>query len=547
MISAEALAGVHWLGRNDLELKRERPIVTLSDSAVRQFQIQRCLGRGGFGEVYEAVVIQAGAPDREVALKVLRDDVDPESGAIQRLKDEAELLARLSHPAILKVYDLTLLEGRITLITEYIAGADLDVCAEEDGSIPDRVMLQLLGIIADALDAAWNTRLADGRRLELVHRDIKPSNIRISKKGGVKLLDFGIARSDMVERRVKTSTGSLIGSPGYIAPERFLTDDVDPASDIFALGTVLYEGLTGERLFDVRMTTMAAMAVHASRYEKHLKKALLKVSNKDCIELLREMVAHIPEDRPTAEQVAHRCHALAQSSSGLELKAWCERRNWADLEHVDGILEGRVVTEHTLNQRWRKRTRDSRPPTSQPPTEATGSTPLKLALSALAAGVTVLVLLVVIGGVGAVTWLMPAQPGGALEVVNRAAADPVEEALDFPELKPALKPIAAPAPAPKARRAPAPAQTPAAVPALPAVPAATSGSFSLAFSEGSVAVELRRDGQTHRLPAKVGTGKWDIFARFNGRDFVPAGSVTAKEGEKLMISCNDVFLQCRAK
>ena len=78
---------------------------------------------------------QPGLPERSVALKVLRDDVDPESGAIQRLKDEAELLARLNHPAILKVYDLTLLEGRITLITEYVEGADLDVCSEEDGTI----------------------------------------------------------------------------------------------------------------------------------------------------------------------------------------------------------------------------------------------------------------------------------------------------------------------------------------------------------------------------------------------------------------------------
>ena len=77
--------------------------------------------------------------------------------------------------------------------------------------------------------------------------------------------------------------------------------------------------------------------------------------------------------------------------------------------------------------------------------------------------------------------------------------------------------------------------------------AASTTSYSLAFAEGSVAVELRQGGQVHRLPAKVATGNWEIFARFNGRDFVAAGRVEAKEGKKLMISCNDVFLQCRAK
>ena len=495
---------------------------------------------------------QKGMNARSVALKILRDDVDPESGAIQRLKDEAELLARLSHPAILKVHDLTLLEGRITLITEYIEGADLDVCAEEDGSIPAKVMLQLMGIMSDALDAAWNTRLPDGRRLEIVHRDIKPSNIRISRKGGVKLLDFGIARSDMVERRVKTSTGSLIGSPGYIAPERFLTDDVDPSSDIFALGTVLYEGLVGVKLFDVRMTTMAAMAVQASRYDKHVNKALIKVDNKECVDLLRDLIAHIPEDRPTAEQVAHRCHALAQSMSGPGLKEWCQARSWSDLEYVDGVLDGRVVTEHTLNQQWKKQTRDSRPPTSQPPTQADGGSRVKLALSVVVMVGALFFFLVLVGGVGALTWLNPTSSdrGPALP----AQQDPANATVDdFPMLEPALKPEEAPASRPRVNRAPAATAPVVAAPAEPEPEpepepaAAAAETFSLAFAEGTVAVELRRGAEVHRLPSKVSLGVWEVFARFNGRDFIPAGTVTSKDGKKILISCNETFLQCRSK
>ena len=98
----------------------------------------------------------------------------------------------------------------------------------------------------------------------------------------------------------------------------------------------------------------------------------------------------------------------------------------------------------------------------------------------------------------------------------------------------------------RAIAAPAAAAAPEQAPEVaPVEPAAT---FSLAFAEGSVAVELRRDGeQAQRLPARVATGVWNVFAQFNGRDFVPAGTVTVVEGKKLMISCNDVFLQCRSK
>ena len=177
----------------------------------RQFHIQSCLGRGGFGEVYRATMISAGGVRSDVAVKVLHKDLDPRSQSVERLRDEARLLGILNHPNILKVSDLVLLQDRVALVTEYVEGADLDQCIEtQDDPIPLRPLLEALGRVAEALYAAHTTAGPDGAPLHLVHRDIKPSNIRLSKHGTVKLLDFGIAKARDEGREAKTQTLSLI-------------------------------------------------------------------------------------------------------------------------------------------------------------------------------------------------------------------------------------------------------------------------------------------------------------------------------------------------
>ena len=94
----------------------------------RTFQIHACLGRGGFGEVYRATMESAGGVTSEVAIKVLRADINPGSDSVKRLRDEGRLLGKLSHPSIVKVHDLVVLDGRVSLVTEYIDGQDLDQC-----------------------------------------------------------------------------------------------------------------------------------------------------------------------------------------------------------------------------------------------------------------------------------------------------------------------------------------------------------------------------------------------------------------------------------
>ncbi|MCA9492181.1 MAG: serine/threonine protein kinase, partial [Myxococcales bacterium] len=204
-------------------------------SSGRRFQVHSCLGRGGFGEVYRATMSSSGGVRTEVAIKVLRGDIDPGSDSVKRLRDEGRLLGALRHPSILRVHDLVLLENRVALVTEYVEGDDLDKCMVP--SMPIRALLGVLGEVASALDAAWTTPSpTSGEAIHLVHRDVKPANIRIGRHGEVKLLDFGIARATNVVREAQTANNAMMGSYLYMAPERFHEDRVEPPSDIYALG-----------------------------------------------------------------------------------------------------------------------------------------------------------------------------------------------------------------------------------------------------------------------------------------------------------------------
>lgn len=206
----------------------------------------RCLGKGGFGEVYQARMSTGDGPGVEVAVKLLHASLGDNDQAVRRMKDEGRVLKRLSHPHILEVVDLTRLDGRVALITEYVDGADLSTLIKTR-DLPPRVAVEVAGAVARALHAAWTTSLGERGPLRLVHRDVKPSNIRLGRDGSVKLLDFGIARSDEVTRGIVTASDLLVGSAPYLAPERFRKGPPLPASDVFALGATAYEALAGDR------------------------------------------------------------------------------------------------------------------------------------------------------------------------------------------------------------------------------------------------------------------------------------------------------------
>jgi hypothetical protein len=323
------------------------------DAGTRSFQIAACLGRGGFGEVYRARMTRDGGLAAEVALKVLRRDIDPDGQAVQRLRDEGRLLARLNHPAILKVHDLLVLDGRIALVTEYVDGQDLTECLQGAASIGPRALLQVVARVAGALDAAWTSvPTGEDQPLRMVHRDIKPSNIRISRHGDVKLLDFGIARTDALEREARTRTDMMVGSPAYMAPERFLEKSIRLESDVFSLGAVLYEGLSGERFYgDLPVPMQVGLAFDAARFADWTERRLALVELRpDLQALLRRTFAWDPGDRPTPGEVSHALDALADVISGPTLDRWCRARVWVAGSGPSGELDGRFLVEGTLEK-----------------------------------------------------------------------------------------------------------------------------------------------------------------------------------------------------
>ena len=149
------------------------------------------LGRGGFGEVYEATW---HSPDGEVpvAVKVLRPEFSDDTQASKRLADEAAYLAHVEHKGIVRVHELTVLGGRLSLVTERVQGCNLGSLLKHTGPVPERVAVEIMARVANALNGAYTSTGPDGRLLGLVHRDVKPENILFETEDAqvVKLTDF---------------------------------------------------------------------------------------------------------------------------------------------------------------------------------------------------------------------------------------------------------------------------------------------------------------------------------------------------------------------
>jgi tRNA A-37 threonylcarbamoyl transferase component Bud32 len=192
---------------------------------------------GGMAVVYRAIQDQL---NRTVAIKALKTSASADEQLVTRFEREARSLAGLQHENIIHVYDFHRDRGALFIVMEYVQGIDLFDLLERSGRIPFDVAAICAMQVARALDYVHYR--------SIVHRDIKPANIMISRQGGVKLMDFGIARDHNYEKDL-TQTGTGIGTPSYMSPEQILGDRLDARSDIFSLGIVLYQMVTGRKPF----------------------------------------------------------------------------------------------------------------------------------------------------------------------------------------------------------------------------------------------------------------------------------------------------------
>lgn len=205
-------------------------------SDVAGYRIEALIARGGMGVVYEATHLGL---DRRVALKVIARELADRDGFRERFLRESRLAARLEHPAVVPVYDSREVDGELIVAMRLVKGGDLRRLIDQEGPLPPRRALNLLAQVADALDAAH----AAG----IVHRDVKPHNILVEGDRAY-LSDFGLAKA--FDESSAAGSPSVVGTAQYMSPEQWRGDSIGPAADVYSLGCVLYEALTGIAPFE---------------------------------------------------------------------------------------------------------------------------------------------------------------------------------------------------------------------------------------------------------------------------------------------------------
>jgi serine/threonine-protein kinase len=287
-----------------------------------RYLLEQRLGEGGMGAVYRARDLELG---RMIALKTIRPELSSDESLLKRFKQELLLSRQITHRNVIRIFDF-ITDGEMRYITmELVEGEDLRRLLDRRGRLPIAETVGIVKQVAAGLQAA---------HLEgIVHRDLKPQNIMVDRRGQIRIMDFGLARS--LEQASLTQTVGIMGTPDYMSPEQVLGKDVDGRSDIFSLGLIFYEMLTGERAF-------AADSVAST---------LLKRTREPAV----PPIALNPETPQVLSDIAMRCLAsnrswryqdMAALLKDLEAQEWTE----APVVHADA---GPLEPNRMLGSRYR--------------------------------------------------------------------------------------------------------------------------------------------------------------------------------------------------
>lgn len=276
-----------------------------------RYELTTPIGQGGMGRVWQAYDTRL---DRRVALKVLRSDVLPSGTAgrsvLARFRREARLTARLEHSGVPAMFDVGVDGDQLFLVMQLVDGADLgDVLAERG-----RLSVEWAAAIAAQIAAV----LAAAHAVSLVHRDLKPRNVMLSPGGVVRVLDFGVAALLDPEITRVTAVGETVGSPAYMSPEQITSSTVSPRSDLYALGCVLHELVSGQQVFAADGT---APMMYAHAYQDPQGLRALRPDVPEPLErLVLELLAKDPEARPLdAEAVYQRLQPFLPPLGGATI------------------------------------------------------------------------------------------------------------------------------------------------------------------------------------------------------------------------------------
>jgi uncharacterized protein (TIGR02265 family) len=233
-----------------------------------RYQLIRKIATGGMGQIFLARQLGPASFEKLLVLKRILPHLAEEEEFIDMFFDEARIAAALNHPNIVQIYELGDVKGTPFIAMEYVQGDPIRAVAERAAAssktgMPMALKLRVIADAAAGLDFAHRAKSSAGKPLGLIHRDVSPHNILVGVNGAVKLVDFGVAKA--AGKISQTNTGAIKGKYAYMSPEQARGEELDPRSDIFALGIVLHELLTGQRLFRKDTETGTLRAVVQAR------------------------------------------------------------------------------------------------------------------------------------------------------------------------------------------------------------------------------------------------------------------------------------------
>ena len=306
-----------------------------------RYELTSFIERGAMGEVYEA---EHSLMRKTVAVKILHSNVTGKGKIVERFRREAQAAANIDHPNVCVATDFgRTSSGDFFLVMEFLEGRTLQERIDEEGPFETQRALHIANQICSALVRA--------HAVGVVHRDLKPDNIMLVERGDdpdfVKILDFGIARVRMDDQTPElTQTGAVFGTPSYMSPEQAAGDPVDHRTDLYALGNVIYQMLTGRRVFEADRGAQV-MAMHVSKEPEPPSKHAPRILDRSLETLLLDLLAKDPDDRPqTAVELQEELLELSDvdaewvDGSGLAISSQVEATDRTD----DGSDPSRIVT-----------------------------------------------------------------------------------------------------------------------------------------------------------------------------------------------------------
>ena len=326
------------------------------------------IATGGMAELFRAKITSVEGFEKLVAIKKILPNLTQDSNLINMFIDEAKLAAMLTHQNIVQIYDLGSMEGAYFIAMEYIQGKDLRVLSnkskEKGLPLPLEYALYITSRICSGLDYSHNLKDFQGNPLKLIHRDISPQNILVTYEGEVKIVDFGIAKA--ARKTADTREGLIKGKVAYMSPEQAAGKTIDHRSDIFSAGILLYEMITGVRMFDgadlnvldkVRNADFQKAETIVSELPAEvseiLRRALARAPSrryKSCVAMLADLEECLSSFavRPRAEGLSHYMKALFAEEIAAEAAALLKIEAEVSSLKEEGASDGKTKTLHIL-------------------------------------------------------------------------------------------------------------------------------------------------------------------------------------------------------